>query len=31
MAKKDKDNSGWVEFILDILEEIIEAIIDIFD
>jgi hypothetical protein len=31
MAKKEKDNSGWIEFILDILEEILEAIIDIFD
>ena len=31
MAKKENDNSGWIEFILDILEEILEAIIDIFD
>mgnify|MGYP006342686169 CR=1 FL=1 len=30
MSKKDKD-SGWFEFILDLIEEILDAIIDIFD
>ena len=30
MSKKDKD-SGWFEFILDLIEEIIEALIDVFD
>lgn len=30
MSKKDKD-SGWLEFILDLIEEILEAIIDAFD
>lgn len=31
MSKKDKDKSGWIDFILDILEEIIDLITDIFD
>lgn len=30
MSKKDKDN-GWLEFILEVIEEILEAIIDVFD
>ena len=30
MSKKDKD-SGWFEFILDLIGEILDAIIDIFD
>ena len=30
MSKKDKGN-GWLEFILDLIEEILEAIIDAFD
>lgn len=30
MSKKDKDDK-WIDFILDIIEEIIEALIDVFD
>lgn len=30
MSKKDKDDK-WIDFILELIEEILEAIIDIFD
>lgn len=30
MSKKDKDDK-WIDFILELIEEILETIIDIFD